>query len=121
MSDVISFSIIIGACLFFIALWIMKADSKRDVLKEEVIRLKNKAEAYERENIMLKERVESPAAAQGSSIGADSKGLQQSSGLLMQSMKQIEDLEKENRRLKSELDDAKGSLEEIYKAIVENK
>ena len=98
------FFVITGVSLIFVATWVMKSESTRAVLKNELKRLKSQIGSCERERFMLAEKLTDLEAAPPSS-----------------DFEVVKTLERENERLKSELDEAKGSLEEIYKALVEKK
>jgi len=89
------FFVMFGICLLFVIAWILKSESRINACKAEIKKLAEKAASSERENFMLSEELEQ---------------LNEDSGAA---------LKKENERLKAELDEVKGSLEEIYKVALE--
>ena len=84
-----------GICLAFVIAWILKSESRINICKAEIKKLAEKAASSERESFMLSEELEE--------LRADSDTT----------------LKEENERLKAELGEAKGSLEEIYKVALE--
>ena len=108
-------------CLIFVITWVVKSEAKRNTCKEEIKRLKAQMETAERERFILLEKNESlrntvftPEAAQKDS-GAEGRIAGE---LAMQDMKKRnEALGEENERLKKELQEARASLEEVYKAL----
>ena len=130
INDVVIFFVTIGVCLAFVIIWIIKAESRRNIFKDAMAKLKARVDAAERDKFMLSEKIESleknpapisPGPVDTKKVGKDSIGLKQNALLLMQALKQNEELEKENKKLKLEVDEAKVSLEDIYKALVEKK
>lgn len=136
LAYVVMFFIIIGACLIFAASWIVKSEARGGIFKNEMRKLKGKIESLEREKFMLMEQLEGSVPSLAVDFGAISapaapskkaskKGASQdekaNAALLPQTLEQNEALQKENKRIKAELEEAKNSLEEIYKAFVENK
>jgi hypothetical protein len=118
ISDLVTFFAVIGMALVFIAVWMVSSERSRNILKSESRKIKNQFDLLEREKFMLLEKVSMLENAQLSS-GDGSWG-----GNAAEAERQLEDtrsriiaLEAENNRLKKELTDAKGSLEEVYKAL----
>ena len=95
VTSIMLFFVMFGICLAFVIAWILKSESRINACKAEIKKLAEKAASSERENFMLSEELEQLRA--GSDIA----------------------LEKENEQLKIELDEAKSSLEEIYKVALE--
>lgn len=125
MNDVMIFFVTVGICLSFVIIWIMKAESRRNIFKDEITRLKSRIEASDREKFVLSEKIDSLEKNQfvqaEETSGDEKSGLKKNAVLLIQALKQNEELGKENKKLKLELDEAKMSMEEIYKALVEKK
>jgi chromosome segregation ATPase len=117
--DVVIFFIISSTCIAFVAAWIIKSESKRRSVKTEINKLKSQLEKYEHEHFMLME-------TQGEAVSSskDASGLKAQAGagnnkVVEQLMEQNSFLTEENKRLTDELTEAKNSLEEIYKTLVD--
>jgi len=110
--NIAAFFVIIGVCLIFIAAWIIKSESRMNICKEEIGRLKNQTAGLEREKSGLLEKLSSQEIAPAES--ANSGG---SNRELKEALNRNESLEAENKKLKRELSEAKKSLEEVYKAL----
>lgn len=110
--NIATFFVIIGACLIFVAAWIIKSESRINICKEEISRLKNQTVSLDREKSGLLEKLSSQETAP---IGPS--GYQSSNRELKEAHKNNESLEAENKKLKRELSEAKKSLEEVYRAL----
>lgn len=110
--NIAAFFVIIGVGLIFIAAWIIKSESRINICKEEIGRLRNQTASMEREKSGLLEKLSSQGIvptdlADSGDSGRDLKDV----------LKKNESLEAENKKLKRELSEAKKSLEEVYKAL----
>jgi len=131
IANIAMFFVIVGICLIFVVVWIVKSESRINLCKAEINRLKAQVESAEREKFSLSEKVASlesagpynPMIGQGGDTPSASlhTGDGDAPALLLQALEQNSNLEKENRKLKAELDEATKSLEDIYKALVDNK
>ena len=125
ISYVMIFFAAAALCLIFAAAWIVNSESKRNILKNEIGKLKNQVEYFEREKFMLLDEMNEMKGVPGAAAGNDTREAQPNDKgnaiLLLQSLEQNAGLEKEIQKLKSELEEAKNSLEEIYKALVGQK
>ena len=98
--------------------WIMKAESSRNVFRAEVGRLKSQLDELEREKIVMADEVEAFKNTAGSSAGGSQPGGGGVSGAVAAKMaERVGELEKENASLRSEVNEARSSLEEVYKAM----
>ncbi len=96
--------------------WIIKSESSRNFLKAEIKKLKAQIGAFEREKTIMIEEMH--ALGSGAPAGGDgSSPASQNSMALGKMAERIDELEGENARLKKELNEAKSSLEEVYKAL----
>ena len=105
------FSII---CLIFVISWIIKSESKIKASRKVIEKLKKQVGTFERDKFILSEQAEAIESAQEE---AQSTGSPSSDVILNLARKKSETLEEENKRLKSELNEARSSLEEVYKAL----
>ena len=99
--------------------WIIKAEANRKFFRNEVGRLRARLEASEREKVMMVEEMQAFKENAGAPIGtagpaATDPGKEAAIGKMME---RASELEKENEGLKKELNEAKSSLEEVYKAL----
>lgn len=92
-------------CLFFVITWIIKSELKIKSCKKELMKLMSRLDSSEREKFAIAEKLSAVEIAADGMISDDV-------------IKKCEELEKENIKLKSDLSEAKSSLEEVYKAIV---
>jgi len=123
LAEVIAFCVAIGISLFFVITWILKSEAGRNILKDELTKLKSQVETYERERFMMLEKISKLEGASSQlqedeqKIEADNlelKKLQEEiSGLKNTNIKLTDD----NEKLKKQADEAISSLEEIYKAF----
>lgn len=91
---------ILGLGLIFVAVWIMKSESRVNICKTEIARLNNKISSLEYEKFNTVPAKDSVAADAAKPLPAKNEALKE-----------------ENKKLKSELAEAKKSLEEVYKAL----
>jgi len=110
--NIAMFFVIIGVCLIFIAAWIIKSESRMNICKEEIKRLKDQIASLDREKSGLLEKLSSQEAAPIGIADFESRDLE-----LKEALNRNESLEAENKKLKRELNEAKKSLEEVYKAL----
>jgi len=110
--NIAAFFVIIGVCLIFIAAWIIKSESRTNICKEEISRLKNQAASLDREKSGLLEKLSSREIASAESADSGNSNRE-----TKEALKKNESLEAENKKLKRELSEAKKSLEEVYKAL----
>lgn len=121
ITNVMLFFVILGMCLIFIAAWIIKSESRLNICKNEMKKIRERLASSERDRFMLSERLESAGTAAASSKQNDDRQKSKEEAnakLLLQALEQNKELEKTNKTLKAELDEAKSSLEEVYKAMV---
>lgn len=85
-----------------VVVWIIKSEASRNYLKSEVLKLKSRLESAERDSFMMAEELgELTGSVKAGGSQIDASG----------------DVLRENARLRRELDEAKNSLEEVYKAL----
>ena len=116
MANITMFFVIVGISLIFVITWIMKAESRVRASREEIHKLSAGLETSEREKFVLSERIVALESARASSGDAEFSG--QDASAVKELRKKNDTLKEENRKLKSELVEAKVSLEEFYKALV---
>ncbi|MFA6142993.1 MAG: hypothetical protein WC738_06865 [Candidatus Omnitrophota bacterium] len=92
---------VLGLGLIFVAVWIMKSESRVNICKAEISRLNNKVSSLEYE------KFNAVPAQTPSDTDDATRSLREKN----------EALKEENKKLKSELTEAKKSLEEVYKAL----
>jgi cell division protein FtsB len=122
--DIASFLVAIAIAFVLVTLWILKSDYNRNAFKSEIQKLKTKIEDSEREKYLLAEEVDTlkggsefaPASGAAAIAGEKSEG---SEKLVKTIIAKNENLEADNAKLRAELDELKGSMEEIYKALSE--
>jgi chromosome segregation ATPase len=109
---------VIGIALIFVAAWMISAEHRRNILKGELRKLRTQVESNAREKFMLLEKINMLENAQISPNQNDWAGnLAELERQLQESRSSSSALQDENLRLKKELAEAKGSLEEVYKAL----
>lgn len=120
LANVTMFFMIIGISIIFVIAWMIKSESKINLGREEMKRLKGQVEAVEREKFALMEKI---ASIQNSPdkgrtptmvLGQNAATLELR---IQETTKKNRILEDENKKLKEELSEAKSSLEEVYKAL----
>jgi len=109
--EIASFLIATAIVFVLVTLWILKSEVNRNIFRNELKKLRSQIESSEREKFLLAEEVDEIKSAEPAPEG--------SARLVKTIISKNENLEAENARLKKELDEAKGSLEEVYKALCE--
>ena len=126
ISNITMFFVIVGVCVIFVVIWIIKSEARVTIAKDQINALRLRLEANERERYMLAEKLsavegaprqEENASATKEDTQSKDKGV--SKKKLEEALKTKEALEGENKRLKSELAEATTSLAEVYKALCE--
>lgn len=99
--------------------WIIKAEMNRNYFLAEIKRLRSQVDSIESERGALLEEIQTlrDNAATFKPAAAGESGA--SSLMIAEMMKRTEELERENARLRAELNEARSSLEEVYKAMCE--
>ena len=98
--------------------WIIKAEMNRSFLLGEIKRLRSQLGGAENEKSVMMEEMQSLKDSSGSYAPAQGPADGASGNLMIGEMiKRTEDMEKDNARLKRELNEARSSLEEVYKAM----
>lgn len=114
-----------GICLFFVIVWIFKSEKARNIFKDEVEKLKWQLESAERERSAQSEQFnESQDAIRELEESAElersqSEGQRVSRQHLDEMADRLKIMESENINLKDELNEARCSLEEVFKAVHE--
>jgi len=142
IANIMMFFVVIGAAVIFIAAWVIKSEARVNLAKEQIKTLRARLESGERERYLLSEKMSdlaTPAPVQAEVKQADeepearSKDKGASKKKLEKALEDIEALENdkkailkdkeafeaENGKLKLELEEAKASLAEVYKALCE--
>ena len=118
ISDVVTLSMIIAVAIVFTAIWMVISERRRNILKTEIKKLKSQEESYEREKFILLEKInilENTQILPGQNEWTnDSQELERA---LQEAREKLSVVQVENDRLKKELSEARGSLEEVYKAL----
>ena len=112
-------------CIIFVVTWIVNAERKRKACKEQIKKLKNQIETIEREKFILAEKIENlnnteftPQTIQDMPSPETIAKSAENEILIKDLTQNCEALEEENKRLKQEFEEAKNSLEEVYRALV---
>ncbi len=126
ISNITMFFVIVGVCVIFVVVWIIKSESRVTIAKDQIKALRSRLEAGERERYMLAEKLSAvegaPRAQEGASLSKEesqSKDKGVSKKKLEEALKAKEALEAENTKIKAELAEATASLAEVYKALCE--
>lgn len=85
--------------------WIIKSETSRNFLKAEMKKLRSQLDAAEREKVIIMEEMQSPNPASSGNAAVGKM------------VEKVGELERDNARLKKELNEARSSLEEVYKAL----
>lgn len=104
LANITMFFVITGISLIFVITWIIKSEARVNVCKDEIKKLKIDLDNSERERFVLAEKTENK----------DTSDLE---NRLNEALGKNDSLKEENAKLKKELDGAKASLEEVYKAL----
>jgi len=142
VTNIMMFFVIVGVAVIFIAVWIIKSESRVNLAKEQIKTLRARLESGERERYLLSEkmsdlansgtiRTETIQIAREPETTSKDKGvskkkleaaLEEKESLVKDKESLVKDKESlgaENRILKLELEEAKASLAEVYKALCE--
>ncbi|MDD5428375.1 MAG: hypothetical protein PHI58_03945 [Candidatus Omnitrophica bacterium] len=118
LANVTMFFVIIGISLIFVVTWILKSESRVNVCKDEIKKLKNDLDASERERFVLSEKVANLGAGNMmDGVASQDKNTAKLESRLEEAISKNNALKDENKKLKKELSEAKASLEEVYKAL----
>lgn len=123
MANFTMFFVIIAIGLIFVIAWIFKSEARINHAKQEMAKLNEEIESYQREKFSLTEKISALESARARAEETAGIAVPQSAasgvpeGVMLEMSKKNEALEEENRRLKEELGEAKTSLEEVYKAL----
>lgn len=117
MSDMMTFFMVIGIAIIFVAVWMVTSERRRNILKAEIKKLKIQQESYEREKFILLEKITLLENTQSLSDQANWAANPELERSLEESRERLNVLQSENDALKRELNEARGSLEEVYKAL----
>jgi predicted RNase H-like nuclease (RuvC/YqgF family) len=119
LMEIIPFFVATAICLGLVIMWMLSSESKRNICKAEIVKLKTQVDALEKEKMAL---IDNASGAQSANKGrdpADEARIAEDEEMILVLKEKTEALEKENKSLKAELAEAKSSLEEVYKALVE--
>jgi len=125
ISNIAMFFVIVGVCVIFVVVWIIKSESRVTIAKDQIKALRLRLEAGERERYMLAEKLSAvegaPHTQEDSVVLKEDPKTKDKVTLkkLDEAIKAKEALEEENKKLKSELAEATASLAEVYKALCE--
>ena len=98
--------------------WIIKSESSRNFFRSEINKLRSQLASAEREKIMMIEEMQAfKDAAPAPSAGSPQNDSAAGNLVIGKMMERAKELEKDNDRLKRELNEARSSLEEVYKAL----
>ncbi len=118
LANVTMFFVIIGISLIFVITWIMKSESRVNVCKDEIRKLKADLDSSERERFVLAEKVANTDTMKfADGVMPQDKDISKLEGKLEDALAKNAALKDENKKLKKELSEAKASLEEVYKAL----
>jgi len=102
--------------------WIIKAEMNRNFFRAEIRKLKSRLESAEREKVVMIEKMDALRDASGRVGFAQGPGdAGPGNTAIGKVMERTEKLEKDNEKLRRELSEARSSLEEVYKALCNNK
>lgn len=123
IANFMMFFVIIVIGLIFVIAWIIKSETRIDQAKQEIIKLCGEIETYQREKLSLEEKISTLEGAKADQEGSGGEAVLQNmnpgapESAMREMLRKNEALEKDNKRLKKELGEAKASLEEVYKAL----
>jgi outer membrane murein-binding lipoprotein Lpp len=117
--EIVPFFIATAICLGLVIMWMVSSESKRNICKAEITKLKTQVDALEKEKMALIDNASSVQGPSGGRDPADEVRIAEDEEMILVLKEKNEALEKENKSLKDELAEAKSSLEEVYKALVE--
>lgn len=125
IGSVIILFVAFGICLFFVVVWIFKSEKARNIFKEKVENQKFQLKSAEQERSVLLEKLEESQDSirelkeSAELQQSESEGEEASRQGLNEMADRLRSLESENLSFKAELGEARGSLEEVYKAVHE--
>ena len=98
--------------------WIIKSELSRNFFKAEIKKIRSRLISAESEKILMIEVMQAFKDALATSSGGLGRGDIGTDNLMIGNMmERAGELEKDNDRLKRELNEARSSLEEVYKAL----
>jgi len=120
LMEIVPFFIATAICVGLVIMWMVSSESKRNICKAEITKLKVQVGTLEKEKMAL---IDNASSAQSPAANgrdpADEARIAEDEEMIVVLKDKNEALEKENSSLKAELAEAKSSLEEVYKALVE--
>jgi len=126
LGEVVILFFAIAICLGLVIAWMLKSETSRTAYRSELKKLKAHLDGAEREKELLREEMQSlqgyavaSESADAAAGGEGGKKAGPSTMVLKKMVEKNESLEKEIAALKKELGEAKSSLEEVYKALVQ--
>ena len=127
LGEVVILFFAIAICLGLVIVWILKSETSRTAYRNELKKLKARLDSAGREKELLLEEMQNLQDYTAASDTADASGAGGEGGkkagpstmVLKKMVEKNESLEKEIAALKKELGEAKSSLEEVYKALVQ--
>ena len=123
LGEVVILFFAIAICLGLVIAWILKSEASRNAYRNELRKLKAHLENSESENVLLLEEMHNlqgyAGAEAADASGEGGKKAGPSTMVLKKMVEKNETLEKELAALRKELGEAKSSLEEVYKALVQ--
>ena len=114
LMNITMFFAIAGIGLVFVVMWIVRSESRINICKQEIKRLKSELSTNDSEKFMLAEKLsalESASSEPRSGAGGVSEEL----------IRKNKELESDNKKLRTELAEAKKSVEEVYDALTSKK
>lgn len=124
LGEIVILFFAIAICLGLVIAWILRSEASRSAYRSELKKLKAHLDNLEHEKTLLLEEMEDlkDYAVASESADASGEGARKAGPNKMVLKKMVEKneaLEKEIAALRKELGEAKSSLEEVYKALVQ--
>jgi len=124
LGEIVILFFAIAICLGLVIAWILKSETSRAAYRNELKKLKAHLDSAGREKELLREEIQNLQGYAVASESADASGeggkkAGPSTMVLKKMIEKNESLEKEITALRKELGEAKSSLEEVYKALVQ--
>lgn len=119
LMEIVPFFVATAICLGLVIMWMVSSESKRNICKAEIIKLKTQVDVLEKEKMAI---IDSASGGQGTPAGrdpADEVRIAEDEAMILELKSKNEALEGEIVSLRAEVAEAKSSLEEVYKALVE--
>lgn len=116
--EIVPFFVATAICLGLVITWMVSSESKRNICKAEITKLKTQLDSMEKEKMAIAENA-AAAEAQPRRDPVDEARIAEDEALIQELKEKNETLEKEGDLLRIELAEAKSSLEEVYKALCE--